>query len=155
VPEVHAVQAGAVYEVYGVLEDLIMMEIDAGEETALRQLLIAAMDEAEYWDELNDDLLPNEEPIVRPAPSSKDLNEWSTLIDELRTTILDDYDFHFEPTFRQGPPDMVTATMRFLSIPPNYFTSVPDDPKPKRIPEIQREFRKLVRGHCCDVAFAR
>ncbi len=138
-PDVTAVLAGTVDAIYSHVESAVEMEI--GHETSVRQLILDAADEMDYWDEANDGLPPDEEPAMRPTPDCPEMSEWDELVEALRTEILDDYDFSMEKHFMDMPPDEAAALKQQLNIHPDYFVAVVEDPTPERVAEIQREIR--------------
>ena len=138
-PDVTAVLAGTVYAIYSHVESAVEMEI--GHETSVRQLLLDAADEIDYWNKANDGLPPDEEPAMPPAPDCPNLSEWGELVEALRIEILDDYDFSMEKQFMDMPPHEAAALKRQLNIDPDYFVAVVEDPTPERAAEIRREIR--------------
>ena len=138
-PDVTAVLAGTVDAIYVNLESLIELEI--GHEARVRQLVLEAMDECDYWNDVNDGLEPDEEPVTRPEPACDDLDEWKELIEALRSEILEDYDFEMESEFIDMPPDAGAKLKRELNIDPDYFVALVEDPTPERVVAIWRELQ--------------
>jgi hypothetical protein len=62
---VTAVLAGTFDAIYRALQGTIEMEIDMGEGTTIRGMVLAALKENGYWDEVNSALGPDEEPTCR------------------------------------------------------------------------------------------
>jgi len=57
---------------------------------------------------------------------------------------LEDYDFDMEDKFLDMPPTKAAALKKRMNILPDYFTAVPEDPKPERLAEMARELRSLL-----------
>ena len=138
-PDVTAVLAGTVDAIYIYLETSVELEI--GHETEVRQMILEAMDELDYWMDVNASLPADEEPEARPAPDSADIKEWAFFVDVLRDEILDDYDFSMEEEFMDMPPDEAAALKNQLNIKPDYFVAVIEDPTPERLKVIREEIK--------------
>ena len=67
--------AGTVDAIYRELEGNIEIEIDFGEETTVRQMVLDAMVEIGYWQQVNSSLGPGEEPVLPLVPDSTDTEE--------------------------------------------------------------------------------
>ena len=138
-PAVTAVLAGTVDAIYIQLESSI--ELEMGHSTKVRQMILEAMDEMDYWNDVNSSLGPDEEPVARQKPGSKNMEEWRELIEALRTEILDDDDFSMEHDFMDMPPDEAAALKKQLNIDPDYFVAVIEDPTPERLKEIREQIK--------------
>jgi|ERR1022692_3862146 hypothetical protein len=138
-PAVTAVLAGTVDAIYFHLESSI--ELEMGHETTVRQMILEALDEMDYWNQINSGLGPGEEPTPRQTPDSEDMDEWNELLEAMRTEILDDYDFSMEDQFMDMPPDQAAALKNQLNIDPDYFVALIEDPTPERLKEIRAEIK--------------
>jgi hypothetical protein len=142
-PEVTAVLAGTVDAVYRQLQASIEIEIDTGDETGdatkIRGMLLDAMEESDYWTQANEGLDPDDEPAVPPEVDCRDFGVWADLVDDLRTEVLEDYDFDMEAEFLDMPPEEAATLKQTLGIRPDYFVEVPEDPKGERRKEIRQE----------------
>ena len=143
-PRVTAVLAGTVDAIYRELQASIETEISLAEDITVRSMVIDAMDEANYWEEINSALEPGEEAYQRLSPDCKETDQWAELVESLRTQILEDYDFDMEDKFLDMPPAKAAALKKRMNILPDYFTAVPEDPKPERLAEMARELRSLL-----------
>lgn len=144
-PEVTAVLGGTVDAIYRELQGNIEIEIDLGETTSVRRMLLDAMEEADYWNDVNSAAGPDDEPALPLSPDSNDMNAWAELVDALRTEVLEDYDFDMEDEFLDMPPEEGSALKQMLGIRPDYFTAVSEDPNKERLVEIRRELLALFR----------
>lgn len=143
---VTAVRAAAVYEVYETLQGLIAFDIEETGDTALRQMALEAMDEANCLDRTKHGPPPDREPGTRLSPGCSDKDDWLALIESLRTTVLDDYDFEMDSQFGDVDPAKAEWRKRSMGIPPEYFMEVPEDPNPARLLEVRRDLLQRVRG---------
>jgi hypothetical protein len=141
-PDVTAAIAATVDAIYNEL--IVLVESEMGDSTATRQMILDALSEVDFWEELNEGLDPGAEPEVPVSADSEDHETWNYLIDHLRETVLDDYDFDMEHKFLDLPPDQCQLLKSQMNIAPNYFVDVIDDPSVHRLEEIQREFLLLV-----------
>jgi hypothetical protein len=141
-PEVTAAIAAAVDAIYN--EIIVLVESEMGEEIRIRQMILEALAEINYWDEMSKSLEPGEEAEVPVQAESEDNENWYFLIDQLRETILDDYDFTMEEEFMDMSPETADLLKKNMNIDPDYFVDVIEDPGPERLAEIQRELRSLV-----------
>ncbi len=144
VSPVTAARAAAVAQVYQTMEELITADIESEGDSIMRVLLLDAMDEANYWDNVNTNLPLGEPPTVRPSPHSPDIDMWAFLVEVLCDTVLVDRDFEMEDTFGDVDPEKTAEIKRMMSIAPDYFTQVPEDPTPERLEQIHRELRDLL-----------
>ncbi len=145
-PPLHitACLAGAVAAVYETLLGLLELEMET-KRTRLRRQVLAVLDEMGYWTAVNDGRLPDEEPFKRPRPTCADLPVWMDIVEDLRTTVLDDYDFDMESSFLDVAPDAAAELKRTMNIAPDYFTDIPEDPTPKRLRDVHRELLELTK----------
>lgn len=144
-PKITACLAGAVAAVYEALLGLIELEIDT-RRTKLRRQVLAVLDEMNYWSAVNDGRLPDAEPFQCPRPNCSDLPVWMDIVEDLRTTVLDDYDFDMESTFLDVAPEAAAELKRTMNIDPDYFTDIPEDPTPERLRVVRRELLELTRA---------
>jgi hypothetical protein len=63
-----------------------------------------------------------------PAPTDAETDEWGLAIELLESHILWDADYAMGDEFLDLPPEAARATMDFLSIDKDYFTTVPHEP---------------------------
>lgn len=138
-PRVIAAIAATVDAIYRELEALIDIEIDFGEETKVRQMLLDAMNEANYWVDVNDGLPEGEEPEMPPDVTSEDSSPWMELVESLRTEILEDYDFDMAGKFLDMEPRQAAELKRMMNVEPDYFVANVLDPSPRQMDDIARE----------------
>lgn len=144
-PNVTAVLAATVAEVYDILIALIEFEIDREEpSTELRRLVLAALEEADLWTCMNDARPPGEERASPPSGSCGDIQEWEALIEALQTEILEDRDFAMEDTFMDADPEATTTVKDTLNIDADYFTAIPEDPPRKKLQAVRQELHELL-----------
>ncbi|GEM_PF-5882006 len=143
-PEITAVLAGTVDAIYRNLEAIIETEISLGEDSTARRMILDAMDERNYWNELNSSLGPDEEPEVRLTENCDDTGKWADLIEDMRTEILEDYDFEMAGKFLDLPPAQATALKEMMNIEPDYFVAVIEDPTRQRLTEIELGLQHLL-----------
>ena len=143
-PPVTAARAAAVAQVYQTIEDMITADIETSGDMQTRVMLLEAMDEANYWDNANSSLPLGEPPVVPPSPDCSDVDEWAHFVEVLCNTVLDDRDFDLEATFGDLDPEKTAEVKRLMSIAPDYFTQVPEDPTPERLEQIHRELLDLL-----------
>jgi hypothetical protein len=144
-PRVTAVLAGTVDAIYRELESYIECEINFAEETDLRRAVLVAMEEANYWEDINSGRDLGEDPYIPLAPECDDLSAWAELIESLRTDVLEDYDFDMEDKFLDMPPAEGAALKKAMNILPDYFTATVEDPTPAKLADIMGELRSLLR----------
>jgi hypothetical protein len=143
-PRVTAVRAGTVDAIYRELQGLIEMEIDTGEETVVRSMVLGAMDEVGYWDPINSDLGPDEEPFLRPAPDCSDYAEWSPLVEDLLGEILEDRDFDMANDFLDLSPTQAAVLKENYNILPDYFSAVASDPTAEQLLRVRDQLKRLL-----------
>lgn len=144
-PRVIAAVAATVDAIYREMEALIDIEIDFGEETDMRQMLLDAMDEANYWEDVNSAVPEGEDPEVPLEVTSDDSEAWMELIESLRTEILEDYDFDMAGKFLDMDPERAAELKRLMNIESDYFVANVDDPTPQQLEEIRRNFHARLR----------
>jgi hypothetical protein len=143
-PPVTAVRAAAVAQVYQTVVDLITADIETDGDTEMRTMLLEAVDEADYWENVNLNLARGEPLVVPLSPACNDVDEWAYLVEVLCDTVLDDRDFEMEGTFSDLDPEETAELRRQMSIGPDYFTDVPEDPTPEQLEQIRRELLDLL-----------
>ena len=142
-PTVTAALAGTVHAIYCELECLIELECD-GEETSVRQMLLKAIAETNYWEEVNDGRGPDDELVMPLSADSDDLDRWGDLVESLRTEILEDYDFEMDRDIADMDPKHAAELKKNLNINPDYFVAVVEDPGSERLTQIRSEIRQLL-----------
>ena len=143
-PRVTAVLAATMDAVYKTLLMLIELEIEQDESTEVRELVLQAMDELNYWEDVNDGLEPGEEPVVRPSPNCADNDFWDMLVESLETDILEDFDFDMDAHFGDLDPAQAAVKKRLMNIHPDYFTDVPEDPPPQELEKVRHALKALI-----------
>ena len=143
-PDVTAAVAATVDTVHNYLRFLVAEEIESRRSTKLRELLLQAMQQDAYWEEVNDGLGPDEEPEVPPPADSKDMEDWDHFIECLCEDLLEDYDFSMEDEFLDMPPEAAAKLKKNLNIASDYFVAAPDDPVAKELPPIREELRRIL-----------
>jgi hypothetical protein len=146
-PDVTAVLAGTVDAIYREFEGLLESEIAFAEEVDLRQMVLDAMEECGHWEAVKD-AFPDDEDEQPPRPPAADCNdsdEWSWLIESLRETLLEDYDFDMAERFLDMAPEAAANLKKRMNIDPDYFVAVVRDPSPAELTEIRRELWALVK----------
>ncbi len=138
-PRLIAAVAATVDAIYREMEGLIDIEIDFGEGTEMRQMLLDAMDEANYWEEVNDGVPEGEDPEVPPDVTSEGSSAWMNLIESLRTEILEDYDFDMSGKFLDMEPEEAAELKRKMNIEPDYFVANVEDPTPQQLDAVGSE----------------
>ena len=136
--------AGTVHAIYCQPECLIEIEAFDREETMMRQMLLEAIAETDYRNEVNDGHGPDDAPIIPLSANSDDLDRWHDLIECLRTEGLADYDFELDRNIADMNPDQAEVLKTFLDINPDYFVAVVEDPAPQRLAQIRSEMRDLL-----------
>jgi hypothetical protein len=117
-PPLTAATEGAVAAVLAQVRTDLELEFDAGDSTACRRLILAAVGEG----------AGREYPL--PAPTVSDPDEWEILIDEVEARLLWDSDYELGDLFLDRPTAETRADMVLHGIDPDYFLAVPDDPGP-------------------------
>ncbi len=148
-PTVTAALAATVDAIYCQLECLIEMETDRDEndeagETSIRQMLLDAVEETNYWKEVNDARGPGDKPITPLSAESDDIDRWKDMIESLRTEILEDYDFEMDHDIADMDPDQAKELKDLMNINPDYFVAVVEDPIPEQLTQIRSEIRRLL-----------
>jgi hypothetical protein len=125
-PKVTAYLAATVAAVYETLLDLIQLDIETdNRRTELRSGVLAALDEMGYWTSVNEARQPGEEQVERPSARCPDQHIWADFVEDLRTEVLEDYDFDLEPSFLDLDPEASAALKHSLNIDRDYFTDIP------------------------------
>lgn len=107
-------------------------------------MLLEAMAETNYWQEVNDGRGPDDEPITPLSADSNDVDKWNDLIESLRTNILEDYDFEMDGDIADMEPDRAEEIKTFMNIKQDYFVALVEDPGPERLIQIRSEIRQLL-----------
>ena len=145
-PPVTAYLAATVAAVYETLLALIELDIDTdNHRTELRSEVLAALAEMGYWSNVNEGRHPGEERAERLSARCADRQRWADVVEDLRTEVLEDYDFDLEPSILDLDPEASAALKHALNIDPDYFTAIPEDPAPERLQAIRRELQELAR----------
>lgn len=146
-PQITACLAGAVAAVYETLLGMVELEMDT-RRTVLRRQMLAVPDEMDYWSAVNDGRMPDAEPFKRPRANCEELPVWMDIVEDLRMTVLDDYDFDMESTFLDVAPEAAAELKRTMNIDADYFTDIPEDPTPEQLRVVRRELQELTRTGC-------
>ena len=145
-PKVTAYLAATVAVVYETLLALIELDIATdNRRTELRRGVLAALDEMDYWTGGNEAPPSGEEQLEPPSARCADRHIWADLVEDLRTEVLEDYDFDLEPSVLDLAPEASAALKLSLNIDPDYFTDTPEDPAPERLEAVRRELHALAR----------
>src|SRR4051794_19802651 len=91
-PPLSAATEGALAAIFAMLRGWLDVEIDVGENTTIRQLILGAVGDAARDDPL-------------PAVADKDADEWDMLIEEVEDRLLWDADFEMGDEFLDLPPE--------------------------------------------------
>jgi hypothetical protein len=135
-PEITSVMAGTVAAIYNYLLTMIDLEVDEGEETTIRRMVLDALDEMGYWHD--------QKPLIPLSPECEDINEWSEVVDALGDSALEDYGFDMEALVLDAPPEEAAALKAYLRIDPDYFVTLIDDPSALGLERIREELRSLL-----------
>ena len=146
-PRVTAVLAATVRAIYDTLFSLIETDVRSEDRPPdLRQQVLAALEEINYWSQVRDGRTTQEPPSDPIAPGCDDLEQWANLIDVLREEVLEDEDYALEDNLIDLEPRTAAAMKHLLAIDRDYFISVPEDPTPERLVELLREVLALREG---------
>jgi hypothetical protein len=107
------------------------MELDGGNSTECRRLILAAVGEVAGRD------------YPLPAPADRDRDEWEMRIEEVECRLFWDADWEMADVFLDLPPERARADMVLHGIDPDYFTAVPDDPDPAGLAAARRTLAAL------------
>lgn len=141
-PEVTAVLAATVDTIYRALEVQIELELD-DTTTTVRQAVLDAIEETDYLDPRLTD--PDEESDLAPPLDCTEMDKWEEMVETLRVELLEDYDFELADGFLDMPPVAADFLKSHLSIPPDYFTSIAEDPRVGQLAQIRRGLREILR----------
>jgi hypothetical protein len=130
-PEITAVLAGTVAAIYEHLQTTV--EIDEREGTTIRRMLLDALDEMDYCQEV--------EPLSLECGG---MDEWSAAVEALGDSVLEDHDFEMEAQVLDAPPEEAAAFKALMRIHPDYFVTPIDDPSPQGLERIREELRSLL-----------
>ena len=146
-PVATAALEGTLVAIYVQLIACVDVEIEVGRQTFLREMILEALDEINYWDLPSEGVEPGNKPKKKPLPHSDRFEDWNFLVLRvlLREAIADD-DYSMHSQLMDLPPDQASELKRMLEIEPDYFVDIVEDPTPSRAMEIQRELRLLLDG---------
>jgi hypothetical protein len=130
-PPLTAATEGALAAVIDQVRTDLEMELDGGDSTACRRLILAAVGE----------VAGRVYPL--PAPANRDWDEWEIVIDEIESRLLWDSDYEMGDLFLDRPPDETRADMVLHGIDPEYFLDVPDDPDHAGLEATRRTLAQL------------
>jgi hypothetical protein len=126
-----AATEGAVAAVLAQVRTDLEMELDAGDSTECRRLILASAG----------DVAGRDGPL--PEPTDPDPDEWETLIQEAESRPFWDADWGLADASPDLPPGAARADMVLHGIDPDYFTAVPDDPDLHRLEVARRTLAGL------------
>jgi hypothetical protein len=130
-PPLTAATEGALAAVFAQLRAWLEVELDAGDSTECRKLLLGAIGDAAGRDG----------PL--PEPTEADWGEWELLIEEVEARLFWDADWEMGDVFLDLPPEAARADLVLHGIDPDYFTSVPDDPDDDGLAAARRVLAEL------------
>ena len=106
-PLLSAATEGTLAAIFAMLRGWLDVELDAGEQIAIRQLILVAVgnDERDY-------------PL--PIVTNPDGDEWKILLEEVEDRLLWDADFEMGDVFLDLPSDAGKGQMRLHGIDPDY-----------------------------------
>lgn len=142
-PPLTATNESAVAVLYRVIEDWVGMEIeneggspempDEDPFVWRRELLDAFRESIPDADDL-------------PTETSRDLEEWSLLIECLETRVLWDTDFLDEDLYADQAPETSQYLKEELGVPDEYFTAVAPDPTDGELDFARQRIRRTIHG---------
>jgi hypothetical protein len=133
-PELNAVNESAIAAIYQRMRHEIDFEIDSeSESTEWRAMVLEAYGERFAGD--HDDDTDDEEPFALPAPTSRDRDVWSDLVESLADEVLWDQDFLMDE-FLDAPPDKAEMLKQFMGIQDDYYSTAAPDVADKSVSEI-------------------
>jgi hypothetical protein len=135
IPELTAVNEGAVAAVINILRDLLQGELDANDSeakpprTELRRALLAVG--AEHgWEEM-------------PAATDADSESWAFVLDSFEDLILWDADYELADQFLDLPPDAAREIKELSGIPENFYIASPIEPDARRLEAARVALRRM------------
>ena len=142
-PQLTATNESAVAVLYAVIEDFVHSEVEFDDEEELRgmpdadefrwrRLLLDA-----YRESLRDD--------DAPAEGSRDMEDWSLLIECLQDLVLWDADYLDEELYADQSPEVGRFLKRQMGVPGEYFQAVAPDPADCDLPNIRQRLQCLIR----------
>jgi len=139
-----AYSEATVATIFRQIENLVTFEIDmepvyaeeSGWRFAVRQAILAVHEEVGLD---SPDFIDDDEPLKAECA---DMDEWKFAIESIECTILWDMDYDIR-TFEDGHPDIDAQKRKKFGIDDDYFSAIPDDPKPAEAKKLLREARKL------------
>lgn len=136
-PKLTAVLESTVAVIYGLVRDMVQLEIDdpemAGCPPSWRQLVLDACREREIADEL-------------PVSNCEDFGEWEILIECLESGVLWDADWEGGEMHLDADPETSRRLKELMRIDEDFYVDVPPDPSGKRLEEILSTLRELTGG---------
>lgn len=129
-PPLSAVTEGTLAAIFAMLRGWLDVEIDVGEQTTIRQLILGAVGEA-----------ARDYPL--PAVTDKDADEWDMLIEEIEDRLMWDADFEMGDVFLDLPPEAGQELLEQNGIDPDYFLAVPEDPGEGELEAARRTLAEL------------
>lgn len=136
-PKLTAVLEGTVAVIYGLVRDMVQLEIDdpemEGPPPNWRQLVLDACREREIADEL-------------PLPNCEDFGEWEILIECLEAGVLWDADWEGGEMHLDADPETSRRLKELMRIDEDYYVEVPPDPSSKQLEGVLATLRELTRG---------
>jgi hypothetical protein len=130
-PPLTAATEGALAAVIDQVRTDLEMELDGGNSTGCRRLILEAVG----------DVAGREYPL--PAPADRDWDEWEMLIEEMESRLFWDADWEMADVFLDLPPERARADMTLHGIDPEYFLAVPDDPDHAGLAAARRTLAEL------------
>ncbi|TWT53708.1 hypothetical protein Pla22_13400 [Rubripirellula amarantea] len=137
-----AILEAGVAAVYVEIRDQLAIEIDLCDELNVGDAYTwRAMVRESLLELANRD----DEDVDLPPLRSEDLPRWEDVVDILATAVLWDRDFEMTDGFLDEDPYISSHRRKLLGIDHDYFTDVPQDPKPEVAHRLIRETRGLLR----------
>ena len=130
-PPLTAATEGALAAVFAQLRAWLEVELDTGETTECRRLILGAVGEAAGRDG----------PL--PEPTESDQGEWELLFEEVEGRLFWDTDYELGDVFLDLPPQAARADLALHGIDPDYFLAVPDDPDDEGLAAARRTLTEL------------
>jgi hypothetical protein len=130
-PPLTAATEGALAAMFAQLRAWLEVELDAGETTECRRMILGAVGDAAGQDG----------PL--PEPTETDAGEWELLLEEVEARLFWDADWEMGDVFLDLPPEAARTDLVLHGIDPDYFTSVPDDPDDDGLAAARRVLAEL------------
>lgn len=140
-PQLTATNESAVAVLYKVVEDWVAMEVDTEEE--IREM---PLEDPFSWRRM---LLEAYREGVPDGPESlveqsRDLGEWTLLVDCLVDRVLWDADYLDEDLYADQPPDEGRSLKKHMGVSDGYFMGVAPDPSDRDLEKVREEIRTLI-----------